>query len=93
MNKLQKIVQKLRKKRREGAKTNYSKDCYAMNMVNMKIKKQGSWNQVMEMNEKNDGKTNKFITRPKKQTYEMENEKEEENEEDEEDYHPIVSSE
>lgn len=26
MNKLQKIVQKLRKKRREGAKTNYSKD-------------------------------------------------------------------
>lgn len=48
---------------------------------------------MMEMNEKNDGKTNKFITRPKKQTYEMENEKEEENEEDEEDYHPIVSSE
>lgn len=62
-------------------------------MVNMKIKKQGSWNQVMEMNEKMTEKRTKFITRPKKQTYEMENEKEEENEEDEEDYHPIVSSE
>lgn len=65
-----------------------------MNMVNMKIKKtreleSGDGNEW----KKNDGKTNKFITRPKKQTYEMENEKEEENEEDEEDYHPIVSSE
>lgn len=48
---------------------------------------------MMEMNEKMTEKRTKFITRPKKQTYEMENEKEEENEEDEEDYHPIVSSE